>query len=175
MYGLFQEYDETLRKTSSEIGSKCIGTSGLSEKNFKEWYASMWEIHVTMVAVCLILLTIALVNVFSTIVFQYIDRKRGLAMLWSLGQTKQGLLRILILETARSFFLAALIGIPVSCLLCYNVYQVLRSTWRIRFMLPLKQIFLLIVAMITATLVAMIVEWCCMKRQNFLQNIKDEI
>ena len=108
-------------------------------------------------------------------VFQYIDRKRGLAMLWSLGQTKQGLLRILILETARSFFLAALIGIPVSCLLCYNVYQVLRSTWRIRFMLPLKQIFLLIVAMITATLVAMIVEWCCMKRQNFLQNIKDEI
>lgn len=34
---------------------------------------------------------------------------------------------------------------------------------------------LLIVAMITATLVAMIVEWCCMKRQNFLQNIKDEI
>lgn len=117
----------------------------------------------------------SLVNVFSTIVFQYIDRKRGLAMLWSLGQTKQGLLRILILETARSFFLAALIGIPVSCLLCYNVYQVLRSTWRIRFMLPLKQIFLLIVAMITATLVAMIVEWCCMKRQNFLQNIKDEI
>ena len=76
-----------------------------------------------MVAVCLILLTIALVNVFSTIVFQYIDRKRGLAMLWSLGQTKQGLLRILILETARSFFLAALIGIPVSCLLCYHCNQ----------------------------------------------------
>ena len=172
MYGLFQEYDETLYgKLHQKLGANALGHLVYQRRIFKEWYASMWEIHVTMVAVCLILLTIALVNVFSTIVFQYIDRKRGLAMLWSLGQTKQGLLRILILETARSFFLAALIGIPVSCLLCYNVYQVLRSTWRIRFMLPLKQIFLLIVAMITATLVAMIVEWCCMKRQN----IKDEI
>ena len=174
--GLFQEYDETLYgKLHQKLGANALGHLVYQRRIFKEWYASMWEIHVTMVAVCSILLTIALVNVFSTIVFQYIDRKRGLAMLWSLGQTKQGLLRILILETARSFFLAALIGIPVSCLLCYNVYQVLRSTWRIRFMLPLKQIFLLIVAMITATLVAMIVEWCCMKRQNFLQNIKDEI
>ncbi len=174
--GLFQEYDETLYgKLHQELGANALGHLVYQRRIFKEWYASMWEIHVTMVAVCSILLTIALVNVFSTIVFQYIDRKRGLAMLWSLGQTKQGLLRILILETARSFFLATLIGIPVSCLLCYNVYQILRSTWRIQFMLPLKQIFLLIVAMITATLVAMIVEWCCMKRQNFLQNIKDEI
>lgn len=174
--GLFQEYDETLYgKLHQELGANALGHLVYQRRIFKEWYASMWEIHVTMVAVCSILLTIALVNVFSTIVFQYIDRKRGLAMLWSLGQTKQGLLRILILETARSFFLATLIGIPVSCLLCYNVYQILRSTWRIQFMLPLKQIFLMIVTMTTATLIAMILEWGCMKYQNFLQNIKDEI
>lgn len=174
--GLLQEPDESLYgKLQQELGANSLGHLVYQRRIFKDWFNSMREIHVTMVAICSILFAIALVNVFSTIIFQYIDRKRGLAILWSLGQTKKDLLRILILENVRSFVLAVLVGVPVSCMLCYNIYQVLRSTWRIRFMLPSNQICLMIVAMITATLIAILVERCCMIHQNFLQNIKDEI
>lgn len=50
VYGLFQEYDETLYgKLHQKLGANALGHLVYQRRIFKEWYASMWEIHVTMV------------------------------------------------------------------------------------------------------------------------------
>lgn len=79
--GLFQESDESLYgNLHQELGANSLGHLVYQRRIFKDWYDSMREIHVTMAAIRSILFAIALVNIFSTIIFQYMDRKRGLAI-----------------------------------------------------------------------------------------------
>lgn len=174
VYGCFEDRDQELyNQLQKELNSNGIGKLLYSRKVFQDWYDSMKEIHLAMTSICMILFFIALLNVFSTIIFQYIERKRGLAMLWSLGQTENGLVRILILENMWNFVISIIVGVPVACALCYYIYGIFRYVWRIDFILPFGRISLIVTAAIIASAIAMAINYLLMKKQDFLQNIKD--
>lgn len=141
----------------------------------QEWYSSMNGIHRAMNAVCTTLFFIAVLNVFSMMIFQYMERKKGLAILWSLGQSHHELLNLLFLERVHHFLTAMLMGIPVSVLLCYTIYRIFRQAWHVSFTLPIQQIGLIMVAMLAASCVTALVNGRLMERQDFLENLKEII
>ncbi|MDE7298810.1 MAG: ABC transporter permease [Lachnospiraceae bacterium] len=172
--GKFVDSDEELFSRME----RCLGESpagGLTDtrKVIREWYSSMEGIHRAMNAVCATLFVIAVLNVFSMMVFQYMERKKGLAILWSLGQNPGELFQLLFLERVHHFLAAMLAGIPVSAFLCYYIYRVFRQAWQVPFTLPLRQMGLITAAMLAVLNVTALVNGCLMKRQNFLENIKD--
>ena len=172
--GQFEDYNEELfDNLQQRLGSNGIGNLRYTRKIFREWYDSMNGIHMAMTSICVILFFIALLNIFSTMIFQYIERKHGLAVLWSLGQSENGLLKILVLENIRNLVIAIIIGIPVSGILCYYIYSIFRYVWRIDFILPFGQIILIILSALMVSVAAILIDWRLMKHQNFLQDIRD--
>lgn len=172
--GCFEDHGTALfQKLQQELGPDGMGRLVYSRKVFQDWYDSMNEIHLAMAAICAMLFFIALLNSFSTMIFQFLERRRSLAILWSLGQTEKGLLRILILENVRYYAFAIIAGIPVSCGVCYYIYGIFRPVWRINFILPFGQIVLIVTAAAAVSAVAMLINDRLIKSQNFLQNIRD--
>lgn len=171
--GCFEDNNETLFDNMYQcLGENMMGQLRYTRKVFQEWYQSMKGIHMAMASICAILFFIALLNVFSTMIFQYIERKKGLAVLWSLGQTKNELLKILVLENVRSFAAAIIIGVPASSILCYYIYSIFRYVWCIDFVLPYIQIILIIISAMIVSVIAILIDWRLMKHQNYLQAIR---
>lgn len=162
-------YDKLLSRLENK---KLPGQLIHSRANIQHWYSSMTEIHHIMAAICAILLMIALVNIFSTIFFQYIERRHSLAILWSVGQTKNGLLKILVKEALVSFIHAFFIGILLSIFLCYDIYKIYKNVWRIHFILPYKQIGIIVTFGLITSAFALFAELIQMNHQDFLQDIR---
>lgn len=174
VHGCFEEHNGTLfHKLQKVAGSDKNGKLVYTRKLFQDWYDSMHEIHLAMTLICGHLFFIAVLNVFCTMIFQYMERKRGLSVLWTLGQTEKGLLHILALENIRSIAISMAAGIPLSCALCYYIYGIFRTVWRINFMLPFEQILLMVTAMMVVSVFVILAEYRLLNRQNFLQNIRD--
>lgn len=166
--GFFQDNDETLFDALAQrLGADGMGRLIYSRRDYEQWYDSMREIHIAMAAISALLFFIALLNIFSTLIFQYMERKHSLAVLWSLGQTRYGLLKILALESMQSFIRAMAVGIPASCALCCMIYRVYRNVWRVGFALPLGQIAVLVAAALLSGVAAMTVSMFLMKSQGF--------
>lgn len=155
------------------LGENPAGRLVYTRQVFQEWYSSMEGIHRAMNAVCATLFSIAVLNVFSMMIFQYMERKRGLAILWSLGQSLGGLFRLLLLERMHHFLTAMLAGIPLSLILCYSIYGIFRRVWQIPFALPLRQIALIGAAVLIVLGLTATVNGYLIKRQDFLANIKE--
>lgn len=155
------------------LGKHPQGQLKYTRRVLQEWYDSMHGIHQTMNAICLTLFFIAVLNIFSMIIFQYMERKKGLAILWSLGQTAKGLQKIMILEYVLQFLTAISLSIPLSCFLCYYIYRIFRQVWFVPFALPLKQLLLIASAAFLVSSAGILINGYLMKRQNFLTNIKD--
>lgn len=174
IYGFFQDKNAQLYdKLNQCMDADSPGQLRYTRKIYQEWFDSMHSIHAAMISICAILFFIALLNVFCTMIFQYFVRKKGLAILWSLGQTEGNLIQILILESMRSFVAAIIVGIPVSNILCYYIYNLYRSIWYIDFSLPWKQITLIVTAAFIASAIALFIDWYLMRKQNYLQDIRD--
>ncbi len=172
--GFFEDTNEEIfTQLEQNLPENPLGVLCYTRKTYQEWYDSMQGIHMAMISICATLFFIALLNVFCTMIFHYIARKRGLAILWSLGQSELDLLKILILENTRSFFLAALLGIPASSILCYYIYTIYRSVWYIDFTLPWEQLILILTAALISSAIALFINWCLMRKQNYLQDIRD--
>lgn len=172
---LFADTDESLfGMLVQSLGEGAAGKLRDNRKAYLSWYDSLHEIHLAMLAVCGALLITSLLNVFGTLLLHCMQRSHGLAILWSLGQTKQALAAALALESLRCLLPALLVGIPVSGILCYYIYRVYRYVWQTGFQMPLGQICLIAgTAMLTA-LAATVVSWRCMERQDFLQEIRKD-
>lgn len=155
------------------LGENPVGRLVYTRQVLREWYSSMEGIHRAMNAVCATLFSIAVLNVFGMMIFQYMERKRGLAILWSLGQSPGGLFRLLLLERMHHFLTAMLVGIPLSLILCYSIYGIFRRVWQIPFALPLRQIALIGAAVLIVMGLTAAVNGYLMKRQDFLANLKE--
>lgn len=155
------------------LGENPVGRLVYTRQVLREWYSSMEGIHRAMNAVCATLFSIAVLNVFGMMIFQYMERKRGLAILWSLGQSPGGLFRLLLLERMHHFLTAMLAGIPLSLILCYSIYGIFRRVWQIPFALPLRQIALIGAAVLIVLGLTAAVNGYLMKRQDFLANLKE--
>lgn len=171
--GKFADSDgEQFSRLERCLGENPAGRLVYTRQALLEWYSSMEGIHRAMNAVCATLFFIAVLNVFSMMIFQYMERKRGMAILWSLGQSPGGLFRILLLEKMHHFLTAMLAGIPLSLILCYSIYGIFRRVWQIPFALPLRQTALIGAAMLAALLLTAAVNRYLMKRQDFLADLK---
>lgn len=133
----------------------------------------MSGIHLAMTSICVVLFCTVLLNIFSTMIFQYAERRKNLAVLWSLGQSERGLLKILVLENIQNFAVAVIIGIPAASGLCYYIYGVFRTVWCMDFVLPLRQLVLIIASAAGVSVIVFFLDWYLMKHQNFLQDIRD--
>lgn len=174
VYGCFEDKNEALfDKMQQSLEENMMGQLRYTRKVFQEWYQSMKGIHMAMTSICATLFFIAVLNVFSTLIFQYIERKKGLSVLWSLGQTKNELLKILLLENVRIFAAAIMIGIPAASILCYYIYSIFRYVWYIDFVLPYNQIILIITSAMIVSIIAILINWRLMKHQNYLQAIRN--
>lgn len=172
--GKFVDSEETSYFQLEHIlGTDSLGSLRNTRQVLREWYASMSGIHRAMTAICSLLFSTAALNIFSMMVFQYMERRRGLAILWSLGQSPGELLKILIREHLRNLSSAILLGIPMSGLLCYYIYKIFRRVWQVNFAFPLRQTALIVSAACALSLLAVLVEGVLMRRQNFLQDIRD--
>lgn len=172
--GKFVDSEETSYFQLERIlGTDSLGSLRNTRQILREWYASMSGIHRAMTAICSLLFSTAALNIFSMMVFQYMERRRGLAILWSLGQSPGELLKILIREHLRNLSAAILIGIPMSGLLCYYIYKIFRRVWQVTFAFPLRQTALIVSAACVLSLLAVLVEGFLMRRQNFLQDIRN--
>ena len=137
-----------------------------------DWYNSMEGIHRIMNGICILLFGISLLGVVGTMIFQYEDRKRGLAILWSLGQSGGGLWKLLILENILSIACGFLLGIPVTVGICYSIYMSYRQIWRIGFLMPVKQLLVMTSAVFVLAVFVLLLEYYFIRRQNFLQDIR---
>lgn len=172
--GRFVDSDEDLFSRMERcLGEDSAGRLCYTRRVIQEWYSSMEGIHRAMNAVCAILFFTAVLNVFSMMIFQYMERKKGLAILWSLGQSPGGLFRLLLLERLHDFLTALLAGVPLSLFLCYYIYGIFRRVWQIPFAFPLRQIGLIAAAILAALGLTALVNKSLMKRQDFLANLKE--
>lgn len=157
------------------LGKASLGRLTYTRKILQEWYSSMKGIHLAMNAICLILFSAAIWNIFSMMVFQYMERKKGLAILWSTGQSMGGLLKILVIENIYHFLAAVAAGIPLSGLLCYYIYRIFRQAWQAEFTLPIRQIALLSVSALLVSVLALLLNGILMRHQDFLADMKEII
>lgn len=174
VYGKWEDSEEGLFDRLEQcLGEHPIGKLAYTRRMLKEWYSSMKGIHMAMNAISLMLFSVAVLNIFSMVIFQYMERKKGLAVLWSAGQSMGGLLNILVAEHMVHFLLAAAVGIPLSGLLCYIIYRIFRQAWQIKFALPIKQVILISVSALIVSGAALLLDGILMRHQDFLSDIKE--
>lgn len=171
--GGFEERDEgTYPALERVLGAKSLGKLRDARKIAEEWYDSMSGIHMAMKAICILLFSVSVLNIFSMMIFQYLERKKGLAVLWSLGQSPQSLLKILIAENMRSFWVAMAFGIPLSWGICYYIYRVFCRVWSVAFGLPAGQTLWIGAVALGVSAAGVLLDYFLMKRQDFLSEIK---
>lgn len=171
--GKFCDPDETaFARMEETLGENSIGRLRNTRKILQEWYSSMRGIHSAMTAICALLFSIAVLHMFSMMLFQYMEQKRGLAILWSLGQSPGELLKILIGEHLWNLLAGISLGIPISGLLCYYIYRIFRQVWSVGFAFPLRQTALIAAAACVLSLLALLTEGMLMRRQDFLGDIR---
>lgn len=170
--GLFADTEEGFfERLQKNAGSFTLGKLRNNRKIYQEWYDSLHEIHLAMLCICGILFFTAIFHVFVVLLFHCMHRRHGLAVLWSLGQTKQRLAFILILESIRSFVSALIFAIPVSGMLCYVIYRLYCNVWDTGFELPYEQMLLAVAVTAFVSAAAMAVSFYQIRRQDFLKEI----
>lgn len=174
--GKFQDLDESsFLRLEEALGEGSVGSLRDTRRILQEWYASMSGIHRAMNAICILLFSMAALNIFSMMLFQYMERRRGLAVLWSLGLSPGELLRILVGEHIRNLLAALGLGIPISGLLCYYIYGIFRRVWQVGFAFPMRQTVLMLGATCTLSVLSVFAEGLLMRHQDFLKDIKEII
>lgn len=172
--GKFPDPDETtFSKLETILGENSQGSLRYTRKILQEWYSSMNGIHKAMTAICSLLFFIAALNIFSMLLFQYMERKKGLAVLWSLGLSPKELLTILTAEHIWNLLSAIILGIPLSGLSCYYIYTIFRQVWHVDYAFPLRQTALIVTAACFLSALAVLAESLLIRRQDFLKDIKD--
>ncbi len=172
--GKFLDRDKsTFSRLEEILGEDCVGSLRYTREILRDWYDSMSGIHRAMNAICVLLFSIALLNMFSMMLFQYMERRQGLAVLWSLGQSPGGLLRILTGEHIRNLLAALGLGIPISASLCYYIYGIFRQAWQVEYAFPLGQTALIAAAAGLLSLLAILTEALLMRHQDFLKDIRE--
>ena len=154
------------------LGDNAVGQLRNSRQAAWEWYASLKSIHSILNAICAVLFLIAIVNIFGTIFFQYMEQRHGLAIRWSVGATRGQLLWMLMGVWVRGLLAAIAVGIPLTGILCYAVYKVYRTVWHTAFSLPYVQFMEILGAAAVVMVLAFFVQYGLMRRQDFLQEIK---
>lgn len=165
------KYEDTGASSFQEL-VECLGADapGALRNNreiFAEWYASMRGIHAAMRVICGLLFFAAVVHLSGMMIFLYAGQRRGLAVLWSLGQSPGELFRIFAALHVRGPLEGVLLGSGAACLACRALYGIYARVWQMPFALPLRQLGLIAAAGIFVSLAAVLVDGYLMRRQNF--------
>ena len=157
----------SFQKLVSCLGTDAPGALRDSREIFAEWYLSMRGIHAAMRAICGLLFFAAVAHLFGMMIFLYAGQRRGLAILWSLGQSPGELFRIFAALHVRCLLEGVLFGCTAACLVCRALYGIYARVWQIPFSLPLSRLGLAAFAGLFVSLAAVLVDGYLIRRQNF--------
>ena len=165
--------EDTFLQLRARLGARAFGALRNTREITQEWFDSMHGLHAAMRAICALLFFIAVFNLFCMIVFCYMEQRRALAVLWSLGESPRGLFVHLIAEHLRGFFAALVIGGAASVFLCRMLYGIFSQVWQITFAFPWQQIDPIVLAALGAAAGAALADGCMLRCQDFLEDIRD--
>ncbi len=117
---------------------------------------------------------IAAANVFNTVSTGFLLRKRDFAVLSSVGMTPKEMGRMLNFECLFYGSRALLYGIPVSVLVTWQIYRVVRSGMDIPFYIPGYSLLIAVFSVFAVVFAAMLYARRKMKHENLIDSIRQE-
>ena len=155
--------------------------NGISTENLKD-YAEGVDINrniVTIVRVfaygfIVLISLIAAANVFNTISTNIALRRREFAMLKSVGMTQKDFRKMMNFECLLYGSKSLILGIPVSCLISFLIYNSMLSGFETSFRLPLTAMGIAILSVFIVVGATMIYSMSKVKKDNPIDTLKNE-
>ena len=117
---------------------------------------------------------IAAANVFNTVSTGFLLRKRHFAVLSSVGMTPKEMGRMLNFRMSVLREQGASYGIPVSVLVTWQIYRVVRSGMDIPFYIPGYSLLIAVFSVFAVVFAAMLYARRKMKHENLIDSIRQE-
>lgn len=117
---------------------------------------------------------IAAANVFNTISTAFLLRRREFAVLSSVGMTPGEMNRMLNYECLLYGFKALVYGIPVSLLVTWQIYRVMKSSIDVNFYVPAASIAIAVCSVFAVVFAAMLYSRSRLRRENIIDSIRRE-
>ena len=117
---------------------------------------------------------IAAANVFNTVSTAFLLRRREFAVLSSVGMTPKEMNRMLSFECLLYGLKALLYGIPVSLLVTWEIYQVVKSSMDTSFYVPVFSIVIAVFSVFAVVFVTMLYARSRMRHENIIDSIRQE-
>jgi putative ABC transport system permease protein len=135
----------------------------------------MLLINVFTYAFLILITVICIANIINTISTSIALRKREFAMLKSVGITPKSFNRMLNFESIFYGIKALVYGLPISITVMYLIYQVLMDSFEFAFTLPIRSIFIVIIAVFLIVGIAMLYSSNKVRKENIIDALRQEI
>lgn len=119
-----------------------------------------------------LLMLIGFTNVISTLSTNVLLRAREFAVLKSIGMTREGLERMLVLESILCSLRAIILGVPVGLVITYLINLPIRSMFPILYKIPAASVLICCTAVLTITLVITKAATFKLRNQNLIEAIR---
>lgn len=136
--------------------------------------ALMTVIRVFSNGFIILILLIALANVFNTIATGIMLRRREFAMLRSIGMTHKGFQRMMNFECLMYGVKGILYGLPVAVLATFGIYQAIREGIRINFYVPWYGVAIAIGSVFLVVFATMIYSVHKVNKENVVDVLKED-
>lgn len=122
----------------------------------------------------ILLSLIAAANVFNTISTNIALRRREFAMLKSVGMTQKGLHNMMNFECLIYGTKALILGIPISCIISYIIYNIVAQGFQADFHLPWAAIGIAVLSVFAIVFITMLYSIHKIKKDNLIDVLKNE-
>ncbi len=117
---------------------------------------------------------IAAANVFNTISTGFLLRRREFAVLSSVGMTPKEMSRMLSYECILYGTKSLLYGLPVSLLVTYGIYRVVRESVETNFYIPVTSLCIVIISVFLVVFSTMLYAKSKLRKANIIDSIRQE-
>ena len=123
----------------------------------------------------IMILLIALANVFNTIGTSILLRRREFAMLRSIGMTQKGFHRMLNYECLIYGGKGILYGLPAAFLITFAIYQTISGSIRLNFYIPWYAVMIAAGSVLTVVFSTMLYSVHQVNKENVADSLKGDI
>lgn len=121
--------------------------------------------------IMIIIIMISILNIFNTIFFNIIMRRKEFAILTSIGMLNKSLKRIVFLENFIILACALFMSVCITALISFILKVILGSTILIY---PIKKVLIIIIAYIISVFVACLFSFLIIKRKQIIDLLKND-
>ena len=165
-----EKLEETLDAQSSDIYYDLTDYAQRAEQD----RGVITVINVFAYGFIVLISLIAVANVFNTISTNIMLRRREFAMLKSVGMTRHGFNKIMDYECALYGFRALVLGLPVSILITYWIYNSINRGLEMKFYLPWSAIVIAVLSVFLVVFATMMYAMSKIKNDDLIDALKNE-